>query len=306
MIPKKTNPSSFPLVTIGIPTFNRAALIEQTLQSAIEQNYPNIEIIVSDNASTDDTSQICTLLQKKYNNISYIQQTTNIGATENFNFVLQQAKGEYFMWLGDDDWIDKNYISECQRVLEEHHDTEMIAGMPMYYYEDTYLYTGFAMNIDNESPIQRVSDYFSLVQHNGIFYGLMRTQNIQKHGLKNVMGGDLLTIASMVFAGKAYTLKTCALHRRRGGCSSDGKSLASSLELPWLDHYFPRLSLAHNIFQHIVYDDTFSSLSVFQRYMLALKCVSLAFYRKVLTILFKNKFMEKAGIPDITSDKANH
>ncbi|MDM8546571.1 glycosyltransferase family 2 protein [Candidatus Venteria ishoeyi] len=295
---KKLKPSVVPLVSIGIPTCNRADLIEQTLQSAIRQDYPNLEIIISDNASTDQTEEICSRLQKEYNNIIYIKHPSNMGATDNFNFVLKQAKGQYFMWLGDDDWIDENYISECTSILEVEASVAIVAGIPKYYYGDTYLYTGFVMNLENNSNTRRVRDYFASVQHNGIFYGVMRTQVIQKKELKNLMGGDLLTIASMVFTGKARTLESCNLHRRRGGSSSDGKSLAKSMALPWLDQYFPRISLAHNVLQHIVHDASFASLSFWQRYKLGLKCIFLAFYRKIQTILFKQKFAERAGIPN--------
>lgn len=291
--------SAGPLVTVGIPTFNRSASLEQTLQSVIGQDYPDIEIIVSDNASTDPTEKIGTLLQQQHSNIVYIRQISNIGATENFNFVLRQAKGQYFMWLSDDDWIDKNYISECVRAFAERPAAEIIGGQPKYYYGDIYLYTGFAMNIDNDSPAERVINYFASVQHNGIFYGLMRTGSVQKQALKEVMGGDLLTVAGMVFTGKAYTLETCHLHRRRGGASLNGKTLAKSMNLPWFFQYFPRLSIAYNVFHYIAHDNTFSSMSSYQRYLLGMQCVLAAFYRKVQSILFKQRFVERAGIPDI-------
>ena len=81
-----------PLVTIGIPTFNRGSLLADTLQSAIEQDYPNIEIIISDNASSDQTENICTRLQQKHSNINYIRHDFNMGATNNFNFVTPFPK----------------------------------------------------------------------------------------------------------------------------------------------------------------------------------------------------------------------
>src|SRR4051794_8907500 len=93
-----------PLVSIGIPAYQRESYIGRALQSALSQDYKNIEILVSDNASTDKTAEIIQELAKKNPRIRFHRQSENIGLTKNFNFVLNEAKGEFFLWLGDDDW----------------------------------------------------------------------------------------------------------------------------------------------------------------------------------------------------------
>lgn len=111
-----------PLVTIAIPTYNRAdSYLKQALESAVNQTYQNIEIIVSDNCSTDNTEMVV----KGFSDprIRYFKQTKNIGANNNFNFCLDQAKGDYFLLLQDDDMIDDDFIDACMRAAD--YDTDI-------------------------------------------------------------------------------------------------------------------------------------------------------------------------------------
>lgn len=103
---------TLPLITIGIPTYNRAdGYLKQALESAINQTYPNIEIIVADNCSTDHTES----LVKSFSDprTRYLKHVENIGAVNNFNFCLEQATGAYFLLLHDDDLIDKDFVEIC-------------------------------------------------------------------------------------------------------------------------------------------------------------------------------------------------
>ncbi len=103
---------AYPLVSIGIPTYNRAdRFLQEALRSALEQTYPNIEVIVSDNCSKDDTERVVQGFRSP--RLRYFRHETNIGANNNFNFCLEQARGEYFQLLQDDDTIDRDYISTC-------------------------------------------------------------------------------------------------------------------------------------------------------------------------------------------------
>ena len=84
-----------PLVSIGMPTYNGSKYIRQALVSLINQSYRNFELIISDNASTDNTEAICKEYRRRDKRIKYIRQKKNIGPINNFNFVLKEAKGEY-------------------------------------------------------------------------------------------------------------------------------------------------------------------------------------------------------------------
>jgi len=116
---------SLPLVTIAIPTYNRAdSYLKLALESAINQTYPNIEIVVSDNCSTDGTETVV----KSFSDprIRYFRQPENIGPNNNFNFCVEQAKGHYFLLLQDDDLIDQDFVDTCMRAANYRTDIGII------------------------------------------------------------------------------------------------------------------------------------------------------------------------------------
>ncbi len=114
-----------PLVTIGMPTYNRANnFLHNALASAINQTYKNIEIIISDNCSTDHTES----LVRDFGDprIRYIKHRENIGAINNFNYCVNQAKGRYFVLLHDDDSIDEDFVEVCMKALPAGKDVGVI------------------------------------------------------------------------------------------------------------------------------------------------------------------------------------
>ena len=114
-----------PLVSIGIPTYNRAnSYLRCALRSAVSQTYKNIEIIVSDNCSPDNTESVV----REFNDprIRYYKQNENIGPSKNRDFCLEQARGEYFALLLDDDLIDDDFISTCMDAVKCHREPGLI------------------------------------------------------------------------------------------------------------------------------------------------------------------------------------
>jgi len=110
----------YPKVTIGIPTYNRVCFLEQALESAMVQSYPNIEIVVSDNASTDSTRKLLTEYSGK---VTVIHQQQNIGMTKNWDVCLCAATGEYFLLLSDDDYLDADAIQRLMNGYEQWGDS---------------------------------------------------------------------------------------------------------------------------------------------------------------------------------------
>ncbi len=113
------NNSTPPLISIGMPVYNGAGFIGVALQSLLDQSYQNFELIVSDNGSTDSTPSICEKFAEKDARVKYIRHKENRGAIENFNYVLDQARGKYFMWAASDDQWDRGWVEALVPLMTD-------------------------------------------------------------------------------------------------------------------------------------------------------------------------------------------
>ena len=107
-----------PKISIGLPVFNGGQFLEQAINSILSQTFTDFELIISDNASTDRTSEICRQYQAKDSRICYRRNETNIGAGKNFNLTFQVSRGKYFCWAGHDDFYATQFLEKCVEVLE--------------------------------------------------------------------------------------------------------------------------------------------------------------------------------------------
>lgn len=123
-------------VSIGFATRNHADLLRRALDSLLAQTYTNFELIISDNASTDETRKICEEYANKDSRIRYILQKENIGGLRNFEFVLSVARGDYFMWAADDDWWEPEFISVLARALDNRPECGVAMSSFRRLYED--------------------------------------------------------------------------------------------------------------------------------------------------------------------------
>jgi glycosyltransferase involved in cell wall biosynthesis len=109
--------STCPLVTIAIPTFNRALWVKDCVLSALSQTYQHFEILVSDNASTDDTEQV--LREFTDRRLRVIRQETNIGLLPNWNACLEGARGDYVVFVSDDERIAPWMLERCIGLVKK-------------------------------------------------------------------------------------------------------------------------------------------------------------------------------------------
>ena len=132
------------LVSVGMPTYNRPNLLALALGDIVNQDYRNIEIIVSDNCSAgSNTEAVVRRFMGSDSRIKYIRQPIPITATDNFKYVLAQSTGEFFMWASDDDRWESNYISEMLNVIDSNKDCVLA-------YSEPYLIT---LNGDKNSTL---------------------------------------------------------------------------------------------------------------------------------------------------------
>ncbi|HEY0073272.1 MAG TPA: glycosyltransferase family 2 protein [Abditibacteriaceae bacterium] len=262
-----------PLVSIGLPAYNREKLIGRAIESALGQDYKNIELIISDNASTDGTEAICRAYAARDARLRYFRQPVNRGGTANFNTVFNEARGEYFLWLGDDDWFDLNYVSSCVRWLEEHSHYVLAYGCAHYYQGEAFDYQRPGFSLEQEKGTSRVRAYYQLVDDNAMFYGVMRHANLANAmPLRNVVGGDWLLMAVLAYQGKVQVLDETRIHRTLGGASSSYRNILKTLGQPAF--YAPIFMLVLGLEAHrdLMRSPAYAPLSWAGRFTLSLRC----------------------------------
>jgi len=136
--------NKLPLVSICIPTYNRAEMVGVAINSALAQTYPNIEILVVDNASTDNTSEI---LQKISDpRLKFFRNEENLGIFGNFNRCIDHAKGELIHILHSDDYIDPSFTETCVHFFELHPEVSLTFTSARFISaedcKETYSHTG--------------------------------------------------------------------------------------------------------------------------------------------------------------------
>ena len=107
-------------VSIGMPVYNGGKSLRTALDSLLSQTFTDFELIISDNDSNDETEIMCREYEKLDKRIRYIRQKTNIGAMPNFQFVLDNATGDYFMWASHDDYWYEDFIAKNLNNLLKH------------------------------------------------------------------------------------------------------------------------------------------------------------------------------------------
>lgn len=111
-----------PLVSLGLPVYNGERYLAQALECLLAQSFTDFELIISDNASSDATEQICREHAARDSRIVYYRQPENLGAIRNFNFVFEASSGEYFKWASYDDLCEPTFLEKTVAVLEAEED----------------------------------------------------------------------------------------------------------------------------------------------------------------------------------------
>jgi glycosyltransferase involved in cell wall biosynthesis len=111
---------SKPRLSIGLPVYNGADFLAQSLDSLLGQTFEDFELIISSNASTDATDDICSAYAARDPRVQFFRQSTNIGAVPNHYFVFGQATGELFKWASGDDLYARDLLARCIERLDQH------------------------------------------------------------------------------------------------------------------------------------------------------------------------------------------
>lgn len=265
--------ASRPLVSVGLPTYNRADTLRRAIESVLSQDYPNLELIICDNASSDGTQQMCEEYARRDSRVVYHRQPTNRGPHQNFERALAESHGEFFMWLGDDDWMEQQYyLSTCLDFICSNSDYELVCGHVRYLRDGEVCFDEEDMNLTQDSASERVLDYFRRVGMNGVFYGLIRRASAEKALNKEGLGGDWLRIAQLAARGKVHTVPEVQLNRSIAGASSDIRSLARHAGLRGMAGRRPHDYIALRIFKDIAWESpVYAPLGLANRVILGMK-----------------------------------
>lgn len=239
-----------PRVSIGVPVYNGADGLAEALTGLCQQTLADIEIIVSDNASTDATPEICRRFAADPR-LRYVRQPRPIPVTDNFNFVLRQARAPYFMWAAHDDARDPDFIERLVAALESRPQAilgfgdvvEIVGGEPHP------LHLDFANRGLSARARLRQAAYFPL--HH--LYGVWRTERLRaipwRHNdwwhdappmMAATMIGEFVHVPGVVFRYRYNGHPFFDLPRRGGlaGAFADfaalGRRCCSLIRLVWL------------------------------------------------------------------------
>ena len=229
-------PAEDALVSIGIPTHERVVTLERTLHSALAQTHRTLEVVVSDQASTDGTEALVRELAAGDARIRYLRHATNDGgSTANFNLLGRELRGAYAMLLADDDWLDPGYVARCLALLRSDPSCAVAYGRARYFDGDRQVAVGVLHDHRQEVPAARVRAYFRTVDDNGVMYGLMR--------------GDVLRAALPMpnALGTVVTVDDVHVDRAVGGTSASTEKIARTFGVSRLQARVPHLAIAWQV-----------------------------------------------------------
>ena len=170
-----------PLVSIGIPVYNSDDTIAACLRSVLNQTYRNIEVVVSDNCSTDMTATICKDFASLDSRISLVVQGENLGPAANFDFVLSRSTGDYFMWIAADDIKSDDFVALNLEFLEENPD--FLASTCPNRFDVTEGEThNWEMLALKDGQKNRIIEFLGNAEaSHGLFYSLFRTNILKSY-----------------------------------------------------------------------------------------------------------------------------
>lgn len=209
-----------PQVSIGLPVYNGEAFIAEAIETLLSQTFQDIEILVSDNASTDDTADVVRHFVDRDARVRYIRQASNLGAAANFNAAFAESRGRYFKWAAHDDYVTDDFIQRCVEVLDADERVVLVYANaldvdrhgrqigPVYD-------TATDMCGDAEDSVERFH-HFVLENHSCIsIFGLIRRDILARTPLiDRYVGSDRVLLAELALHGQLVKLPEFMMYHR--------------------------------------------------------------------------------------------
>jgi glycosyltransferase involved in cell wall biosynthesis len=215
--------SAHPVVSFGLPVRNGAPTIGEAIESVLAQTFEDWELVISDNLSTDGTSEICASYAARDERIRHIPSGRDLSIHENFRAAFHNSRGTYFRWHGDDDWLEPEYAERVVATLDESPGSVLCTTVQRYYFdgqplplEDPVLRFG---GVESMDPATRVRSLLHLVRKGGLgidpVYSLVRRDVAARTGLQNsIRDGDFVYSCEMALLGPFVHVPEVLAHRR--------------------------------------------------------------------------------------------
>jgi glycosyltransferase involved in cell wall biosynthesis len=227
-----------PRVTFGLPVYNGQRYLRQALDSILAQSYTDFEVVVCDNASTDDTSAICAEYGRRDTRIRYHRNEVNIGGSRNYNRVVELARGPYFASGGHDDVWAPTWLERCVQVLDDQPHVVLAFAIerPIDAEGRRLPRKPFDLRVDAERPSVRFRDLIQLEHGIDTYAGLVRTDVLRRTPLEGQFAdADRVLYAELALHGRFHQVPE-ELFFRRDHPEQSAKKYASRQErTAWFD-----------------------------------------------------------------------
>ncbi|WP_433250258.1 glycosyltransferase family 2 protein [Streptosporangium sp. CA-135522] len=207
------------LVSVGLPVRNGAARLEGVVESVLAQDHRNIELVICDNASTDDTEELCRELARSDGRIAYHRQPQNVGLLNNFIHAGRVARGAFFRWVGDDDWLAPDCVSRSLRAFAQDERLILVTTQVSYTDPDGTTQTGVyeGTGLLSDDPADRFAEMLRMLNESHLLidplYGLMRRDRVVDIPRRNMLREDEVFAAKLALAGPWGHVPEVLAHR---------------------------------------------------------------------------------------------
>ena len=206
-----------PLITIGLPVYNSERYVRQSLDSLLAQTYSNVVLVISDNASTDGTAQICKEYAAADSRVKYYRNDVNIGNPRNFNRVFELTTTRYLKWSTADDFWGPTFLERALDIMERDSTIALCYPQAVLVDADGANPTNYddVLHLVQEDPADRFLMLIDRIRLAHQHLGLIRMSHLrQTHLLGTHVGSDINLLAELTLYGKFFELPDRLFFRR--------------------------------------------------------------------------------------------
>lgn len=214
-----------PRVFIGLPVYNGERFLAQTLDSLRAQSFTDFTLLIADNASTDRTPTICEHYCASDPRVHCIRHQQNIGGAQNWNFLVQQAQGQYFKWATANDECSPDFLARCVAALDADPSAVLCQGRTCLVDEDSGERNPYAQDLAlmDDRPSLRLRRLLMQLALNNGQSGLIRLAALKQTKLERPYpSGDIALMAELAMRGRFIVLPQVLLDRRMGCTTFSG------------------------------------------------------------------------------------